>query len=297
MRKKKTNFGNLSEFPVPNEWKWISKFEPQKGITQKHPPHKRWMRRHQETHDCREIMVCLSGRHFYGYRDEVRDVAPGTIILIDAGEPHDAMYSQFQPSCRDLWFHLSTPSVFFVNDVTVSTSKRKVTSNQVMYSTGYGKPYSEVVAITWNRCNEHPDSIFHFAQLKAAIGAMVMEVILNSSEFSRSPVVVSQQQMIVDRIKGYILGHLDADLSLNTLADMAGYEPIYFHRLFKKFIGEPIHHFVNRYRLISAKAKLREGSRIEPIAFELGFSSSAYFCRFFKRETGLTPSAWLQRQD
>jgi AraC family transcriptional activator of pobA len=34
---------------------------------------------------------------------------------------------------------------------------------------------------------------------------------------------------------------------------------------------------------------------VSKLAFELGFADPAYFCRFFKRRTGLTPSAYRER--
>ena len=35
---------------------------------------------------------------------------------------------------------------------------------------------------------------------------------------------------------------------------------------------------------------------VSKLAFELGFEDPAYFCRFFKRRTGASPSQYRQRQ-
>ena len=34
---------------------------------------------------------------------------------------------------------------------------------------------------------------------------------------------------------------------------------------------------------------------VSQLAFELGFDDPAYFCRFFKRQTGLSPRAYRER--
>jgi len=42
----------------------------------------------------------------------------------------------------------------------------------------------------------------------------------------------------------------------------------------------------------SAGKLLAQGITVKATAEQLGFGSSAYFCRFFKTATGLTPTAW-----
>ncbi len=96
-------------------------------------------------------------------------------------------------------------------------------------------------------------------------------------------------------MKHFIEANLAKKLSLEELADMAGYEEVYFHRLFSRHAGEPVHQFINRKRLERSKELLKEGLKIGSIAATLGFTSSSYFCRFFKRETNDTPSLWLEK--
>lgn len=65
------------------------------------------------------------------------------------------------------------------------------------------------------------------------------------------------------------------------------------NHLFKQRTGIPPHAFLVSCRMAAAKEHLSAtDARVADIAQLLGFPSSQYFATQFKRETGLTPSAW-----
>lgn len=295
MKKKVISNALCHDLPPPKAWQWISKYEKNPHLRVAHPKHQRWMRDHQETHLSREIMVCLTGEHIYGFQGNVWKFTPGTIMLLDRDDAHDAIYSPYQSECRDLWFHVFSSSFFSANEVIVSKARNKPQSSQVWYTTGHSKPFAETVSLAWSNCNDHPQNPWHITQLKAAVTAMIIEVILHGNTQVKSPERVAQQGLVVDEVKRYIQTHLAEPLSLVKLAKIAGYDPIYFHRLFVGFVGEPLHHFVNRLRLERSQEMLLDGLKLSAIATEIGFTSSAYFCRFFKRTTGKKPSEWLEK--
>ena len=104
--------------------------------------------------------------------------------------------------------------------------------------------------------------------------------------------VAEHGKSVVTQIRDYITGHLNEDLSLCNLAHMAGYEAVYFDRLFHKYTSESLRRHINRLCLESAGKLLVQGITVKATAEQLGFGSSAYFCRFFKTSTGLTPITW-----
>ena len=63
----------------------------------------------------------------------------------------------------------------------------------------------------------------------------------------------------------------------------------------KKLTGGSALQLVNKIRLEKACQLLRDTElSIADVATASGFSSTAYFCTFFKREKGITPNAWRQ---
>ena len=99
--------------------------------------------------------------------------------------------------------------------------------------------------------------------------------------------------LVIDHIRQ----HLTDDLSLAALANIAGFSPFHFHRIFKTLTGETIADLTLRLRLERAAALLKGAPRlrITDAALECGFVSTAHFSRAFKKQFGMSPSAWDRR--
>lgn len=82
-------------------------------------------------------------------------------------------------------------------------------------------------------------------------------------------------------------------LTVQQIADEAGYDRSHLHRLFKAEIGMGIHEYINASRINAAKGMLKDGTHtIADIASILGFSSQSHFCRAFSEAVGVTPKEY-----
>ncbi len=95
------------------------------------------------------------------------------------------------------------------------------------------------------------------------------------------------------------LEHLEQNLHrrvpLEELAQVAGFAPHHFHRVFKALLGQTAADHALRLRLEKAAFLLKYGSarrRLTEVAMELGFSESSDFSRAFSRHFGTSPSAF-----
>lgn len=79
------------------------------------------------------------------------------------------------------------------------------------------------------------------------------------------------------------------DLSLEGVADEVGISPYYLSRLMRKESGCTFVEYLTRLRIKEA-VRLVNASRltIREISARVGYSNHTYFCRVFKRQTGLT---------
>src|SRR5262249_49791529 len=109
----------------------------------------------------------------------------------------------------------------------------------------------------------------------------------------RSPDRLEYQQR-VNRVIDHIRAHLAEELSLAALARIATFSPFHFHRVFKAITPEPPFAFVQRMRLETAAAALRDQKdrSVLEIALDHGFGSSATFARAFRAHFGMTATDW-----
>ena len=84
------------------------------------------------------------------------------------------------------------------------------------------------------------------------------------------------------RVLDHVYAHLDGDLSLDTLADVAALSRFHFHRVFSAMTGETVAGFIRRVRLYKASHLLVQGEdEIERIAQLCGYPNPRSFARAF----------------
>jgi AraC-like DNA-binding protein len=79
---------------------------------------------------------------------------------------------------------------------------------------------------------------------------------------------------------------------LAKVARAAGYHPDHLNRKLKREVGLGLRALRDRQRLENAQAALRTAPSIGEAASRAGFDDPNYFARWFRRQTGQTPSEW-----
>lgn len=83
-----------------------------------------------------------------------------------------------------------------------------------------------------------------------------------------------------------------ANFSLAKLAGLAGYQHDYLNRMLKKHAGLTLGQFRSRKLVARAQQLLRQVDSISSVSSALGFAEPNYFARWFRKQTGMTPSEW-----
>jgi two-component system, response regulator YesN len=103
----------------------------------------------------------------------------------------------------------------------------------------------------------------------------------------------SETTYAVSKVTEFICNHLSEDLSLLRLADIVYFNPSYLSRLFKQITGNTLTGYIYKMKVEKAKLLLEDCSlKIHDIASAVGYDSSTYFARFFKKMTGLNPQEY-----
>lgn len=119
--------------------------------------------------------------------------------------------------------------------------------------------------------------------------ARIKEYQLNEIKYDDGGKYVDKFNLILK----YIEQNYANDITLEKLADIAGYSPYHFSRIFKKYSNMTFINFLNRRRIKAAELLLLEsGSSITDVAMQVGFASLTTFNRVFKSINGCTPSEY-----
>jgi AraC-like DNA-binding protein len=140
--------------------------------------------------------------------------------------------------------------------------------------------------------------------LPDAVGAPLSETTLGLlaqallAQRGEAPERMPLPEVLRVRVRQYIHSHLaDADLTVERIARDMRCSKRYLHVLFKSEA-----HTLDRQIWLSRLERCRQALAtadasavsISALAYRWGFSSSAHFCRLFKREFGVTPSDFLR---
>lgn len=103
----------------------------------------------------------------------------------------------------------------------------------------------------------------------------------------------NESVLTAERIREYIQEHLSENLSVSHLSEVFNYNPSYISRLFKQVQGETLSQYLKRIRLNRAKELLRSTNLpIQAVADATGFDTVQYFSMVFRKEIGITPTAY-----
>jgi AraC family transcriptional regulator len=105
---------------------------------------------------------------------------------------------------------------------------------------------------------------------------------------------LSQRQL--ERVREYVEGHLDRQLSLMEIAGVAGVSASHLKTLFKQSTGRPVHRFVVERRVERARGLLLQGgAAIAEVALGAGFTDQSHLARWMRRLLGVTPAELMRR--
>ena len=93
-----------------------------------------------------------------------------------------------------------------------------------------------------------------------------------------------------------MLDTMALDAPLGEVVARSGYQRDHLNRLVKRETGLSLGQFRARRRLARAKELLGRGVTVAAVAGEVGLPDQAYFARWFRRQTGQTPTAWARQK-
>jgi len=96
-------------------------------------------------------------------------------------------------------------------------------------------------------------------------------------------------------IRRHVADHLSRPVTVDVLAELVGFSPSCFARLFKQATGVTPHQFVIEQRIEKAKSLFADDPSmpISRVAAQAGFSDQSHLTRTFQRVVGQTPGEFI----
>jgi YesN/AraC family two-component response regulator len=132
---------------------------------------------------------------------------------------------------------------------------------------------------------------FYTQKNSAQLIEILIEIYKNNA-FSQK----KEDSFNAEEIAGYIREHLTEDINNSTIAEHFHFHKNYLSSQFARCYGKPIHQYILEMRIIRAVSLLESGRKsISEISESVGFKDANYFARYFKKITGISPTAYVNK--
>jgi transcriptional regulator GlxA family with amidase domain len=116
------------------------------------------------------------------------------------------------------------------------------------------------------------------------------------SQFSAALAGQQAEREPLRELQGWMMDHLDEDLSVPALAERVYMSPRNFARAFKREVGMTPAVYVETVRVERARTLLEtSGEGVEQVALRCGFGTVETMRRVFRRRLGVSPGEYRQR--
>ena len=242
-----------------------------------------------------ELILPLSGSFrikFHNDKTAVVDCAPGDLILIAPGTLHE--YIGVGPGGEKmiLLFDITSYSQVSLLVPLIKTLPPyvHVKKSQFPVETARLQDYIWQIERLYGESDEFLQiSVYSLVTLiLAQIGS------LHLSDATIAPDKKEMQPKNINKlvnITNYIDAHRGEDMTVDQLAEMAGFSKFHFERLFKSCMGVSCYQYITKRRILLAQELLSDTRlTVMDVALQSGFFSLSTFNRVFKDMNGCSPS-------
>ncbi|MBP3196252.1 MAG: helix-turn-helix domain-containing protein [Butyrivibrio sp.] len=246
-------------------------------------------------HDCYEVYFSISGGKQFLIDNQVYDIAPGDLFLINQydshyltqidKELHERIVIMIDPEyMRSISTEETNLDACFQNRSDHFSHKVSLTQeqqgrflyfiNKLVTSNGYGHDLLERAT---------------FTELFVMINKIVADR-ENKTE-TEKPSTYNEQ---VDSILSYINNNIQYPVSIGDLSKHFYISESYICRIFKAATGTTINKYMTARRISIAKSLLAEGIGVSEVCERCGFSDYSNFLKSFTKSVGISPKKYSQ---
>jgi AraC-like DNA-binding protein len=243
-------------------------------------------------HTAIELIMPITGYYSVVIGKTTYQLREGEILVIPPGELHE-LIAPAEGVRRILLFDFSliTNLRGFSNIISVMNQPRLINENNAPDILPQLQTLFDEITTEYTSQNNLREAAIYalIIQIFVLLGRKYM-----NTESLFPDVKVNKQKEYIEKfnlIFEYINNNYMEDISLDMIADVAGFSKFHFSRLFKQFTDMSFYDYLNQRRVKEAeKLLLNPNLSITEIALRSGFSSISTFNRVFKSFKECTPT-------
>ncbi|WP_208589809.1 helix-turn-helix transcriptional regulator [Gracilibacillus suaedae] len=258
--------------------------------------YKRWHEFEMELHhhDAIEIMYVIDGKCQIEIDDRVVQLRKGQYIYIHSNVKHRLNIDKDHP-CR----MLNVEFILHSNKITPYISIERLFQTQPSLQSLFDQSEryfllkdDQAVFFTLRHLVLELDH--HAKNNQLLIDNLMVQLLLWIDRNRREYQDQADNQHIKKALT-YIHEHYDTEIKVESLANITHLHPSYLHKIFSRSQGMTINQYITKVRLEKAKMLLVNTEiPVTEISNYVGVNTSQYFSNLFKKETGLSPSAYRE---
>ena len=237
-----------------------------------------WSLHSHETYG--QLIIYLSGRGRQLLDGRDLECRPGSVVYVPPGVPH--AWTQ----------RMSSTPLALVIDLGVLPSRYSLHPVSVMPQGSLTAVRKAVISLTGLLKPADRSHLFTIAQAVMEIMGHAMQAAGWLKPYNRYG--DANQQALVKFVER-LVSRLDGPgVELETIATHAGYPLAVLNRRLKALAGLSLGQIRARIRLTKSQNLIRRGVSISEAAARAGFPDANYFSRWFRQQTGLTPTKYQE---
>ncbi len=228
--------------------------------------------------DSFELIFVISGVLKIGEEGQDFAVGKNQYLILWPKRWHYGI-ADYERGLNFYWLH------FVVEDI------QKTNGNSVLNIPRFGTvPHPESLIELFRRFLDEQESGCNFTVEKDLLALLLLCEAGRPMLYSEE---IGQATILVERVRTYIITHLDKPLSRSVIARRLSCNPDYLGRVVQKICHKCITTLINDFRIKRATQLLVEGnSSVEEISDICGYADVRYFRCQFKKRKGMTPTQY-----
>lgn len=242
----------------------------------------------QHWHESGELLFCQSGELEVCLINSSYLMTKGDILFINSNQVHSSS-SPVPGECLAMQFPLE-----FLKQIT-----EKKYDTELLFNITPQEDAEELIRLLYFIKENFDDNNL---AIRLRVQSKVYElfsILLTKYSISNVNIeeIKSQKYLkILEKVNQYILDNYQKNISIEEIASKFNYNPSYFSRFYKKFMGITYTEYLNSIRLESAYKELRDTDKIIiEIALDNGFNNTKTFYNVFYKQFGLSPQKYRKK--